>query len=323
MDSRGFLRELKAYEQSHPDDDLAARHIRLAVWVAKRYRGRGAPFEDLLGEALAVLWEAARHYPTSPARKAGVPFVRYASRALHYRLRDFTRAFSTPLHIPQDQWERMNACKKAVVRLHQRFAAEGADRDPTPEEIAAETGLHPDEVRALRDLLRRKTHFARLESPIADDATVANVVPDGTDLEEEVIERLDSERQRAAVAQAVEKLPGLAKVAVSLKFGVPVESLRELRFEELLHAAASLSGAAKYGRRLLRRELEELAGEAAVGRPNRADAVAGGLSPLSPESPERALLVQHIWRSLRQGVGLPPALVAAHGEPAGAVRAGQ
>jgi len=93
-------RALGARVQRDRDDDALARlvecNLRFVVSFAKRYRGLGVPFLDLIHEGNLGLIEAARRF--DPGRN--VKFITYAvwwiRQAMMHALADQTRAFSFP-----------------------------------------------------------------------------------------------------------------------------------------------------------------------------------------------------------------------------------
>src|SRR5436305_8581605 len=93
-------RDLGERIQRDADDAALARlvesNLRFVVSYAKRYRGFGVPFLDLIHEANLGLIEAARRF--DPTRN--VKFITYAvwwiRQSLMHALADQTRAFSFP-----------------------------------------------------------------------------------------------------------------------------------------------------------------------------------------------------------------------------------
>ena len=93
-------RELGSRVQRDRDESAIARlvecNLRFVVSFAKRYRGFGVPFLDLIHEGNLGLMEAARRF--DPARN--VKFITYAGgwirQAMMHALADQTRAFSFP-----------------------------------------------------------------------------------------------------------------------------------------------------------------------------------------------------------------------------------
>src|SRR5688500_12077880 len=129
-------RELgRRIRQDHDQDALrrlVEGNLRFVVSYAKRYRGLGVSFLDLIHEANLGLMEAARRF--DPDRN--VKFITYAvwwiRQALTHALSTQTRAFSLPQKV-----------SGAAARLNRDVAelTEQLERRPTSSEIAADTAM--------------------------------------------------------------------------------------------------------------------------------------------------------------------------------------
>ena len=138
-------RELGARIQADRDGDavgrLAEANLRFVVSYAKRYRGLGVSLLDLIHEGNLGLLEAARRY--DPTRN--VKFITYAvwwiRQAIMHALSDQRRVFALPTKL------------SAVASRYGREVASLADRldrEPSPEEIAADLDISPSEAEALK-----------------------------------------------------------------------------------------------------------------------------------------------------------------------------
>lgn len=110
---------------------LVESNLRFVVSYAKRYRGLGVSFLDLIHEGNLGLIEAARRF--DPERN--VKFISYAvwwiRQAIIQALSEHTRVFSVPSRLAG-----------AFGRIEREFAAEGQeDGTPPPEEVAASLDL--------------------------------------------------------------------------------------------------------------------------------------------------------------------------------------
>ena len=111
---------------------LVESHLRLLPWLARRYRGQGMPFEDLIQEGAIGLIRAAEKY--DPAR--GTQFSTYATwwirHAITRALANKGRAIRLPVHLV--------ANLQRVQRVETTLTVE-LGRAPTTTEIAAAAGL--------------------------------------------------------------------------------------------------------------------------------------------------------------------------------------
>ena len=119
---------------------LVEGNLRFVVSYAKRYRGLGVPFLDLIHEGNLGLMEAARRF--DPERN--VKFISYAvwwvRQAITHALSGQTRAFSLPQKL---SGRRRDSAAKS------RELTEELQRTPTSREIADDLDISEGEAEAL------------------------------------------------------------------------------------------------------------------------------------------------------------------------------
>lgn len=120
---------------------LANGHMRMVINNAKKYRGRGLSFSDLIQEGAVGLMLATERYNY----KTGFQFTTYATwwirQAIQRAIINQARTIRLPVHVFQ---------KLSNYRDTTRKLANETGRSPTVNEIAGAMGVKPDEAMLLK-----------------------------------------------------------------------------------------------------------------------------------------------------------------------------
>ncbi|QIN80961.1 sigma-70 family RNA polymerase sigma factor (plasmid) [Rubrobacter marinus] len=139
---------------------MAESNLRLVVAVAKKFRNRGLPFEDLIQEGNVGLLKAVDEFDPD----MGFRFSTYATwwirQAVQRSVADKGRAIRLPVYLT----ERVKKLHAARTELISRTG-----RKPEPSELAGHLGMDLEDV---EDTLALPTEPTSLDAPVgAEDGT--------------------------------------------------------------------------------------------------------------------------------------------------------
>ena len=185
------------------------------IWsVARRYFGRGVDADDLYQLGCVGFLKAIEGF--DPAY--GTMFSTYAVPKIAGEIRRFLRDDGT-IKVSRTLKEQ-----SAFIKATRQKLIAGLNREPTVLELAAETGLSPEEI-AMAETATASTESIQKETG-----------EDGFTLEDVLTEEGEEERmlERIALREAIGKLPQREQMIINLRY---FHALTQERVAHILHVS--------------------------------------------------------------------------------------
>ncbi len=200
--------------------EFVGANFGLVVTYARRFVGQGLDMHDLVQEGQLGLIRAVEKFDWRRGHRFSTYAAWWVRQAMARALADQSKTIRVPVHLLESRHK--------LERVRRTMAQQG-QRDPTDEELARESGLPIDKVRAIRGLVREPL---RLEAPLGDDGDggqLGDLVADQRSPAPD--EQLARERMQVQTRALLEHLTPREQQLLKLRFGMdggPGQTLEEV-----------------------------------------------------------------------------------------------
>lgn len=187
--------------------EMIERNLRLVISIAKRYKGRGVSFKDLVQEGNIGLITSVAKFKPEMGFRVSTYATSWILQAVRRAISNTGSTIRLPVHVGQD----INHMEQAKNELIQEL-----NRLPTDEEAAHKMGVTAVKFARVKSS-RQKQYMSRLEAPVGDgDMTIGDYIPD--DSGEDPLDNVIDASMKTDVRSALDSLSSRERFIIEKRY---------------------------------------------------------------------------------------------------------